>query len=128
MNINFKAAMQYIDLEDYDDAIAHLKKAIMEEEDKDNEADGARFRCVLAELLANLGRKQEARREFDRVVAYCNDTMTLPEQREIAMAYIHDIDRNIPLPNDIQKRHGSLPMIEKPVQNRTFIAKKMRRK
>ena len=128
MNIKFEAALKYIDLQNYDEAIKHLSEAIKEEENKDNEADAARYRCVLAELLANLGRKQEARAEFDKVFAYCNDSMTLPEQRSIAMAYIHDIDNNIPLPNEMAKRNGSLPIVEKPVQNKAFISQQMKKR
>ncbi len=125
MNIKFEAALQYINLGNYEEAEKHLNEAIAEEEEKHNGSGAAAYRCVLAELLANIGRKQEARGLFDKVVAYCDDTSTMSEQREIAMAYIHDIDRNLPMPNAIQKRGASQPMIDKPVQNRAFITRQM---
>lgn len=128
MNINFEAAIQYINLGNYEAAEKHLNKAIDEEKEKHNESAVAEYRCVLAEFLVNLGRKQEARGLFDKVVAYCNESSTLPEQRSIAMAYIRSIDMGLPMPNEMHKTHGSLPIVEKPMQNRSFIAKQMNKR
>ena len=128
MNINFEAAIQYINLGNYEAAEKHLNKAIDEEKEKHNESAVAEYRCVLAEFLVNLGRKQEARGLFDKVVAYCNETSTLSEQRSIAMAYIRSIDLGLPMPNEMHKTYGSLPIVEKPMQNRGFIAKQMNKR
>ena len=61
MNVEFEAALQYINLESYDNAISHLNKAIDKEMDEGNEGTAMEYRCVLGELLANLDRKEEAR-------------------------------------------------------------------
>lgn len=127
MNIDFEAALQYIDLEDYAKAEEKLNKAIKTEEDKDNPADAAKYRCVLGELFANLGRADEARAHFEQVVDFCSRTHTLEAQRRISQRYIDMFDGKIPAPAP-GKRNPSVPIIPKPVQDKGFISGKMKRR
>ena len=63
-NINFEAALKYIDLGSYDKAVEKLKLAIDEESSKDNDTRATEYHCVLGELYAQLGKEDEAREEF----------------------------------------------------------------
>ena len=54
-NINFEAALKYIDLGSYDKAVEKLKLAIDEESSKDNDTRATEYHCVLGELYAQLG-------------------------------------------------------------------------
>ncbi len=134
MNVEFEAALQYINLESYDNAISHLNKAIDKEMDEGNEGTAMEYRCVLGELLANLDRKEEARDEFAAVVDYCDFSNDLPKQKIIAGAFIKAIDEGGPLPRfDVSagteaKRNPSVPLIPKPVQNKSFISRQMNKR
>lgn len=129
MNVNFEAALQLINLGNYDKAIAELNKAIDAEMAKDNESTATEYRCVLGELLANLDRKEDARIEFATVVEYCEFSNSLSKQKAIAEVFIKAIDEGKPLPagsvRPAPKRNSALPLIPKPVQNKSFIAKQM---
>lgn len=134
MNIHFEAAMQYINLENYDKAAEELNKAAEKEMEGGNEKTAMEYRCVLGELLANLDRKEEARDEFAAVVDYCDFAGDLPEQKIIAETFIVAIDTGSALPDfsrpipRARKRNASAPLVPKPVQNKAFISGKMNRK
>lgn len=125
-NVNFKAALQYIDLGESEKAIELLKLAIEQELDKDNESGSIEYRCVLAEYLAKLGRQDEAREEFSEVLRYCDTYTALPRQRAIAKTSIDIIDGVIKVPES--KPDPSLPLIPKPMQNKAFISKQLNKK
>ncbi len=128
MNINFEAALRYIDLEDYDKAESELKTAIDTEMKNGSEGTAAEYRCVLGELLADLGKREDARKEFAAVLEYCDRTNTLPMQRRISGAFINAIDKGLPLPDfggEAQKRR---PVFAKPVQDKSFIVKHTNRR
>lgn len=91
MNISFEVALQLINLGSYDKAVERLNEAIAQETENKNESAATEYRCVLAELLANLGRKDEANEEFVKVVSYCIKTGSLPKQREIAEGYLSKV-------------------------------------
>ena len=132
MNLNFEAAMQYMKLENYDSAVEELTKAVEAELAKDNEKAATEYRCVLAELLANLDRKEEARDEFAAVIDYCNFSEGLPEQKIIAESFILAIDTNQPLPDFSRpvprKKNTGAPLVSKPAQNKSFISKQMNKR
>ncbi len=135
MNVEFEAALQYINMESYDNAIEHLNKAIDKEMEDGNEGTAMEYRCVLGELLANLDRKEEARDEFAAVVDYCDFSNGLPNQKIIAGAFIKAIDEGGPLPRfdggaagASAKRDPSVPLIPKPVQNKSFITRQMNKR
>lgn len=125
MNIHYDAALQYIDLGNYEKAQTSLEKAISIEEEKGDITCAAQYRCVLGELFANLGDVPHSREQFEKVLDHCNATNTLPSQRVIAQRYIDAFDGKIPAP---AKRNPSIPLIPKPVQDKSFISEKMRRK
>ena len=122
MNMDFEAAMQFINMEQYDKAVEKLNIAIAKEEEKD-ECMAIQYRCVLGELLANLGRTQEARAELVQVKEYCDKSHLLPKQNQIASTLIDVIDGRIKPP--APARNPSVPLVPKPVQNRGFISKQM---
>lgn len=124
MNMDFEAALKYIDLGSYDKAIEKLNSAI--EKESANEETAIQYRCVLGELQANLGHIPEARAEFEKVQAYCLDTHTLEKQGAIAQTYLDVFDGKIKPPAE-QKRPGFVPLIPKPTQDRGFINKQMRK-
>lgn len=135
MNVEFEAALQYINMENYDRAIECLNKAIDKEMEAGSEGMAMEYRCVLGELLANLDRKDEARDEFAAVVDYCDFSKKLPKQKVIADAFIKAIDEGGPLPRISErpvgasaKRNPSLPLVPKPVQNKSFISKQMNKR
>ncbi|MDE6032178.1 MAG: tetratricopeptide repeat protein [Oscillospiraceae bacterium] len=134
MNVEFEAALQYINMENYDRAVEYLNKAIDKEMDEDREDKAIEYRCVLGELLANLDRRDEARDEFAAVVDYCDFSNRLPNQKTIASAFIKAIDEGGPLPSldagspAHLKRDPSVPLIPKPVQNKSFISKQMNKR
>lgn len=84
MNINFEMALQYINLGSYEKAENELRTAIADETEKGNLSVAAEYRCVLGELLVNIGRKRDANKELKQVVEYCKETGNLSKQREIA--------------------------------------------
>ena len=79
-------------------------------------------------------RRDEARDEFAAVVDYCDFSKRLPDQKTIAGAFIKAIDEGGPLPEMTKrpeasaKRDPRLPLIPKPVQNKSFISKQMNKR
>ena len=136
MNVEFEKALQYINLGEYDKAIAALDTAIMQEEDAGNDTIATEYRCVLGELYVQLDMEIQARDELTTVVEYCDKNNVLEKQRKIAKAYLNAYD-GIPLPKDLfseekpakkSARPGHLPMVLKPTQDKAFIAKQMNKK
>lgn len=127
MNIDYEAALQYIDLGNYEKAEESLNKAIKAELDKNDPSSAAKYRCVLGELFANLGRPDDARGQFEQVLEFCGTTHTLEPQRLISQRYIDAFDGKIPAPAPA-KRNPSVPLIPKPVQDKGFISGKMKRR
>ncbi|MGN1108521.1 MAG: hypothetical protein ACI4RK_03980 [Oscillospiraceae bacterium] len=128
MNIDFEAALKYIDLGSYDKAIDKLKTAIENETEKNDLSTATQYRCVLGELYANLGRKDESKAEFEKVLDYCDETHTLQKQGNIAATYISAFEGKLPAqPQPAAKRPGDVPLVPKPVQNKAFIAKQSRK-
>lgn len=128
MNIDFEAALTYINLGSYEKAIEKLKAAINKETESENPSTAAKYRCVLGELYANLHMIDESRAEFEQVLDYCDDTLSLHEQRRIAETYLDIFDGKMPMPEqNTEKRPGDVPVIPKPVQNRGFIERQSRR-
>lgn len=127
MNMDFEAALKYIDLGSYDKAIEKLQSAI--EKESGDEDTAMQYRCVLGELHANLGNAAEARAEFEKVLAYCEETHTLQKQKAIAQTYIDAMDGKLEMPKQpAQKRPGDVPVVPKPVQNKGFISRQMSKK
>lgn len=122
--MDFEAALKYIDLGSYDKAIEKLNSAI--EQESANEETAIQYRCVLGELQANLGHVPQARAEFEKVIAYCLEHHTLQKQGSIAQTYIDMFDGKIKPPAG-QKRPGYVPLVPKPVQDKGFINKQMRK-
>ena len=128
MNMDFEAALKYIDLGSYDKAIEKLNSAIAKEDESDKGV-ATQYRCVLGELLVKLGRAEESRTEFDKVLAYCEETHTLQQQKVIAQTYIDAMDGKLPAPEQPSaKRPGDVPLVPKPVQNKGFISRQMSKK
>lgn len=88
MNVNFEMALQYINLGSYEKAEEELRTAISAETEKNNLKTAAEYRCVLGELLANLGKRKKSDAEFLQVVEYCKETNLLPKQLEIAESFL----------------------------------------
>ena len=88
MNVNFEMALQYINLGSYEKAEKELKTAIDGEIEKQNLSIATEYRCVLGELLANLGRKKDSNEQFKQVVEYCKKTGELNKQLEIAEGFL----------------------------------------
>lgn len=131
-NINFEAALKYIDLGSYDKAVEKLKLAIDEESSKDNDTRAAEYRCVLGELYAQLGKEDEAREEFTQVIQFADENSTLDTQRSIAQTYINAFEGLLPpIPSantEPANRPGDIPLVPKPVQNKGFISRQMNKK
>lgn len=125
MNINFEAALKYIDLGNYEKAVEKLNTAI-EQAGGDTE-EGTQYRCVLGELYANIGNAEKSREEFEKVINYTEDTNTLSRQRDIARAYIDAFDGKTAAPAPKLRRPGDAPLVPKPRQNSAFIAKQTRK-
>lgn len=128
MNIHFDLAIQFINLEDYDNALRELNEAITEENGKGSENAAIQYTCVLGELLANLGQIEQSRAEFNKVIEYCRRTNSLPKQLDIAETYIAAFDGKIQMTSAPAKRPGDAPLVGKPVQNKAFIAKQMNKR
>ncbi len=130
MNINFEAALRFIDLENYDKAVSELNKAIDAEMEKDDESKATEYRCVLAELLADMGRLDDARDEFATVLDYCDYSKSLPLQRRISIAFIKAIDNKLPLPDFSRDKEtaNDRPTLGKPAQDKNFIVKQMNKR
>lgn len=131
-NINFEAALKYIDLGSYDKAVEKLNLAIDEENQNDNGIRATEYRCVLGELFAQLGKEEEAREEFTQVIQFADENNVLATQRSIAKTYINAFDGLIPpapaASNETEKRPGDVPLVPKPVQNKGFISRQMNKK
>lgn len=131
-NLNYEAALKYIDLGSYDKAVEKLNLAIDEESSKDNDIRATEYRCVLGELFAQLGKEEEAREEFTQVIQFADENNVLATQRSIAKTYINAFDGLIlPAPaasNETEKRPGDVPLVPKPVQNKGFISRQMNKK
>lgn len=128
MNIHFDMAIQFINLESYDNAVRELNEAIAEEKAEGNENFAIQFTCVLGELLANLGRVEESRAEFNKVIEYCRRENSLPKQLNIAETYIAAFDGRIQMTSAPAKRPGDAPLVGKPIQNKSFISKQMNKR
>lgn len=111
MNVNFEMAIQYINMEEYDKAIESLKKAIADEVENNNEKAATEYTCVLGELLADLGRRDESEAEFIKVLDYCVKTNSLPKQARIAKEFLDFFHGKVqlvsaPVPrNRAERRH-----------------------
>lgn len=125
MNINFEAALKYIDLGNYEKAVENLNTAI--ETAGGETEEGMQYRCVLGELYANIGNAGRSREEFEKVIKYAEDTNTLSKQRDIARAYIDAFDGKTAAPTAKIQRPGDVPLVPKPRQNAAFIAKQSRK-
>ena len=128
-NLNYEAALKYIDLGSYDKAVEKLNLAIDEESSKDNDIRATEYRCVLGELFAQLGKEEEAREEFTQVIQFADENNVLATQCSIAKTYINAFDGLIPpapaSSNETEKRPGDVPLVPKPVQNKGFISRQM---
>lgn len=131
-NLNYEAALKYIDLGSYDKAVEKLNLAIDEESSKDNDIRAAEYRCVLGELFAQLGKEEEAREEFTQVIQFADENSTLDTQRSIAQTYINAFEGLLPpIPSantEPANRPGDVPLVPKPVQNKGFISRQMNKK
>lgn len=131
-NLNYEAALKYIDLGSYDKAVEKLKLAIDEESSKDNDIRATEYRCVLGELYAQLGKEDEAREEFTQVIQFADENSTLDTQRSIAQTYINAFEGLLPpIPSantEPANRPGDVPLVPKPVQNKGFISRQMNKK
>ena len=131
-NINFEAALKYIDLGSYDKAVEKLKLAIDEESSKDNDTRATEYHCVLGEHYAQLGKEDEAREEFTQVIQFADENSTLDTQRSIAQTYINAFEGLLPpIPSantEPANRPGDVPLVPKPVQNKGFISRQMNKK
>lgn len=131
-NLNYEAALKYIDLGSYDKAVEKLNLAIDEESSKDNDIRATEYRCVLGELFAQLGKEEEAREEFTQVIQFADENNVLATQRSIAKTYINAFCGLIPpapaASNETEKRPGYVPLVPKPVQNKGFISRQMNKK
>ena len=125
MNINFEAALQYINLGNYERAVEKLNLAI--EAAGGDTDEGTQYRCVLAELYANMGILNQSREEFEKVIEYTEKTNTLAKQRAIARAYLDAFDGKNAMPREKIQRPGDAPIVPKPRQNAAFIAKQSRK-
>lgn len=131
MNVNFEFALKYIDIEEYDKAIEYINKAIDDEEAAENRSTATEYRCVLGELYANLDRQEESKEQFEAVLAYCDETLKLPKQRHIAQTYLNAFNGILPAnrPEDNRiERPGDIPLVPKPIQNKAFITRQMKKK
>ena len=102
-NLNYEAALKYIDLGSYDKAVEKLKLAI-----------------------------DEAREEFTQVIQFADENSTLDTQRSIAQTYINAFEGLLPpIPSantEPANRPGDVPLVPKPVQNKGFISRQMNKK
>lgn len=131
-NLNYEAALKYIDLGSYDKAVEKLKLAIEEEHANKNDICATKYRCVLGELYAQLGKEDEAREEFTQVIQFADENSTLDTQRSIAQTYINAFEGLLPpIPSantEPANRPGDVPLVPKPVQNKGFISRQMNKK
>lgn len=96
MDIHFEMAIRQINMGAYESAARNLENAIDAEEGNGDTKSAMECRCVLGELLANMGETERAREEFNKVLGYCTVTNSLPEQRKIARDFIDEFDGKLP--------------------------------
>lgn len=121
----FNMALGYINNGNYDKAVKLLNECIDDAKANDNPVEETQVRCVLGELYANLGNKEDAVNNFSQVLEYCNSTQSLPDQAKIAATYIKAIAEGKPAGSD---RPRNIPLVPKPVQNKAFITKAMNKR
>ena len=127
MNINFERALKDIDAQRFDSAISELNTAISFEIEHERFEDAEQYRCVLAELLANLSRIPESKTEFEKVLEYCNKNNALPKQKMIAEAFLAKFNKVNSA--GFNKRAGGISAnAQKPHQNRAFISRKLNKR
>lgn len=141
MNIEFEKAIQYIDLGNYTKAVDCLNSAIEAEAAAGNDDVATEYRCVLGELYAQLDMEEQAIKEFTAVKEYCDSEQKLKKQNDIAAKFLTAYQTgtieqllNGGLNADGAKkaakpqRPGYVPLIPKPVQDKSFISKQMSKK
>lgn len=145
MNVNFEKALRYIDMGSYNKAVDSLNAAIAEANEADKPMTAIQYKCVLGELYAQLEMAPQAKAAFNAVVEYCDENHCLAEQREIAKKYLiaYEIgtidtllnEQPAPAPAPVAKpaaqkaaRPGYIPLVPKPVQDKSFISKQMSKK
>lgn len=128
MNINFEAAIRYINIGESEQAIKELKEAIRSEIANNSENISIQYRCVLGELLHDLERDDEAAEEFKKVIDYCKRTGSLPNQEKIAEEFLKAINGNITITAEQLNIPGSTELMSMPVQNNSTPKKVSRRK
>ena len=128
MNINFEAAIRYINIGESEQAIKELKEAIRSEIANNSENISIQYRCVLGELLHDLQRDDEAAKEFKKVIDYCKRTGSLPNQEKIAEEFLKAINGNITITAEQLNIPGSTELMSMPVQNNSTPKKVSRRK
>ncbi len=124
MNFNFELAIRYINLEAYDKAVESLQTAIEEETDKGSERTAIEYTCVLGELLADIGKKQEAEQEFLKVIEYCDRTNSLHKQRDIAADFLDLFHGKTKLVTEVPETPRNVMVM----QSKGFIAKNQRKR
>lgn len=127
MNINFERALKDIDAQQFDSAISELNTAISFEIEHGRPDDAEQYRCVLAELLANLSRITESMAEFEKVLEYCNKTNSLPKQKKIAEAFLKRFKTPASVHNTKRRKTISANAL-KPHQNRAFISQQLNKR
>lgn len=138
MNIEFEKAIQYIDLGNYTKAVDCLNSAIEAETAADNDDTATEYRCVLGELYAQLDMEEQAIKEFTAVKEYCESEQKLKKQNAIATKFLNAYETgtieqllngepNAKKSAKVQ-RPGYIPLIPKPVQDKSFISKQMSKK
>lgn len=140
MNINFQKALKYIDLGSYNKAVDSLDAAIKEETEAGNLSEATQYKCVLGELYAQLDMQPQATAAFEAVMEYCDESHLLSKQRDIAQTYLQAyqsgtidklLDAQAAAANGTArkvKRPADMPIVPKPVQNKSFISRQMNKK
>ena len=125
MNIDYEAALKYIDIGNYEKAAEKLNSAIAAAGDETDE--GMQYRCVLGELYANMGMVNLSQEEFSKIMKYTDENNTIPAQRAIAKSFLDAFSGKTPAPVKKAQRPGDVPLVPKPRQNAAFIAKQSRK-
>lgn len=123
MNVEFEAALRYIDLGETAKAEEHLIKVVEKAKD---DVEEMQYRCVLGEFYANNGEKDKSREQFDKILSHEEHADQLRKQRAIARAYVDAFDGKVPVPEQ-EKRPRDIPIFPKPRQNANFIVKQSRK-
>ena len=145
MNVNFEKALKYIDLGSYNKAVDSLNAAIAEANDSGKESEAIQYKCVLGELYAQLEMEEQAKPIFKDVVDYCDANNCMANQRNIAQDYLIAYETgtidNILNPQPVAPATASekgvakkaarprhIPLVPKPVQDKSFISRQMSKK